>query len=87
MLKAVQEVPSLPECSPAGGAAEGAPGLGASRLQVSLGRSLIPSGKRFAWLALGPALPRFRFPLAAAFLEGSPWAWPAARSHFSGCGD
>lgn len=45
------------------------------------GRDLIPSGKKFAWLALGQQLPPFRLPLAGTFQEDSPWAWPAACSH------
>lgn len=45
------------------------------------GRDLIPSGKKFAWLALGQQLPPSRLPLAGTFQEDSPWAWPAACSH------
>lgn len=45
------------------------------------GRDLIPSGKKFAWLALGQQLPPSRLPLAGTFQEDSLWAWPAARSH------
>ena len=49
----------------------------------SWARGLIPSGKKFAWLALGQPPPSSRLPFSDTFLENSPRAWPAAHSHLS----
>lgn len=50
LRKAGEQAPSLPEW----GGEQQAWGSGASCLGVSLGKGLIPSGKKFAWLAGGP---------------------------------
>lgn len=71
----------LPESSPMGGTAAGAPWLRCFLPGGFAGRNLIPSGNKFAWLALGQQLSPSRLPLAGTFQEDSLWAWPAAHSH------
>lgn len=85
MLKAREQAPSLLKCDPGEGQQKGPQGSGASSLWVSLGKGLIPSGKKFAWLAWGQPPPSSRLPLIGTFLEDSPRAWHAAHPHLSGC--